>query len=413
MIEVLLVLFAALVNWSIFLLIYENLFLQIKISYINSVLFVVLSSIITVICMKMKYIFILSYIFVILMIKLIYKNDLEKSLMQFSIVYIPMNVFEILLTHRFNGVFFSFRNEEEILIIVSIITMLISTVLLIFFKDKLKFKILDEKLNFFIGSSLFILFVLFKVFLQKKYSVIVDNLDIIVVVFYIIFLLQLYGYSYMCKIIEESKGLEEQKKYDSMVTSLTQEIRKKQHEFKNHLNTIKGMIDVSDDEELKVKFNIYVNEVNKSVKKIEELAYINSLIIKGIVYTNIEESKRKDISFNFDIKNNVIENILNDQEMSVVLNNLLNNAFEAVMNAEKRNVVLKIYNENGKGNIIVKNNINKSELKNISRIFDEGYSSKGSGRGYGLNNVKDIVEKNNGKIELDFEDSMIIFKIIF
>nr|WP_314631945.1 GHKL domain-containing protein [uncultured Mogibacterium sp.] len=38
-------------------------------------------------------------------------------------------------------------------------------------------------------------------------------------------------------------------------------------------------------------------------------------------------------------------------------------------------------------------NTTKQEKVNISQIFEEGYSSKGKGRGIGLHNVSDILAK--------------------
>ena len=42
-----------------------------------------------------------------------------------------------------------------------------------------------------------------------------------------------------------------------------------------------------------------------------------------------------------------------------------------------------------------------------------GYTTKGEGRGYGLYNVKNIVDKYKGKIQIGLDESLISIKIIF
>jgi two-component system sensor histidine kinase AgrC len=59
------------------------------------------------------------------------------------------------------------------------------------------------------------------------------------------------------------------------------------------------------------------------------------------------------------------------------------------------------------------NNGKRIELKDIGKIFDKGYTTKaGDGHGYGLYNVKRIVERYNGRIQLSFENNYTIFRIM-
>ena len=48
----------------------------------------------------------------------------------------------------------------------------------------------------------------------------------------------------------------------------------------------------------------------------------------------------------------------------------------------------------------------------ISEIFKAGSSSKGKDRGYGLSNVKKIVEQNNGDVLIEISDEIISIKVI-
>ena len=50
--------------------------------------------------------------------------------------------------------------------------------------------------------------------------------------------------------------------------------------------------------------------------------------------------------------------------------------------------------------IEVRNNISGLDIKNedVEKFFKKGFSSKGINRGYGLYNVKKIINKHNGSI---------------
>ncbi|MPN03004.1 Sensor protein CitS [bioreactor metagenome] len=110
--------------------------------------------------------------------------------------------------------------------------------------------------------------------------------------------------------------------------------------------------------------------------------------------------------------NNLKELNINDYELSEVLNNLLDNAFEAVDN-NNREVILRITNEDGKYIIEIRNKGTTIKPENISKIFKRGFSTKeGKNRGYGLHNVKKIVEHIGGEIQLFFEGDYTIFKVL-
>ena len=63
--------------------------------------------------------------------------------------------------------------------------------------------------------------------------------------------------------------------------------------------------------------------------------------------------------------------------------------------------------------INVKNRTEGLKGEDLSNIFKMGYSTKGEGRGYGLYNVKNIVDKYRGKIQLSLEEDIMNIKILF
>jgi two-component system sensor histidine kinase AgrC len=227
--------------------------------------------------------------------------------------------------------------------------------------------------------------------------------------------LKIFLYYYIVKISEDKKALEVQNKYNPILIDIVEETRRKQHDFKNYLNTINAIVEVTSEEEIKHELKNYIASSKHLNKSIEDIMYIDNIVIKAIIYNKLCEADRLNIKVLFNVANNSLENSLNDYEISDILNNLLDNAFEAVINSANDKVVIL--------NILTEGNINILEVRNagitlkpdnIENIFERGFSTKkGENRGYGLYNVKKIAEKNGSDVQLFFEDNYTVFKILF
>ncbi|MBZ9607569.1 GHKL domain-containing protein [Clostridium estertheticum] len=121
------------------------------------------------------------------------------------------------------------------------------------------------------------------------------------------------------------------------------------------------------------------------------------------------------MKFLFNVANNTLENSLNDYEISDMLNNLLDNAFQAVINSTKDKVVILNICEEENANILeVRNSGITVKFDNIEKIFERGFSTKeGDNRGYVLYYIKEIAEKKGSDVQLFFEDNYTVFRILF
>ena len=98
--------------------------------------------------------------------------------------------------------------------------------------------------------------------------------------------------------------------------------------------------------------------------------------------------------------------------MSEILTNLIDNAFEAVACQEDQLIEVEIYEEEGNSIIEVRNSGITVKDENIEKIFERGFSTKGGkGRGYGLYNVRRIVEGTGGSAKIYIEDNYTVFKL--
>ncbi|HBA03025.1 MAG TPA: hypothetical protein DCW51_03120 [Clostridium sp.] len=215
------------------------------------------------------------------------------------------------------------------------------------------------------------------------------------------------------KIMKENEILEIQNKYNLILNEYIEKLRASEHEYKNHLNVIYSTLQVGN-----------YNEVNKVIKKyIEDITYkdtltklmaIDNIILRALIYSKICEAEKADVSIKCNIKNSLNNIKISQSDMVIILTNLLNNAIEAAKESLNKLVDIYIdedYSTNGRYIITIKNTVKDMNKINISSMFKEGYSTKGSSRGYGLHNVQKIVSGNKGNILIETDDDMLSVEI--
>ena len=359
-----------------------------------------------------------GYLSVILCVKFIYKKPLVKTAVEFFLFLIILNIFELSILGICN--FIGFGNADSFIFNFASTTAVLLISITIYYFDtynrvRLFFKLNSGILYYFLINAGTCAIVL-KIVWDYEPNLILKNIPLSVIVSVSILLINLFLYNYISKITEEKKTLEIEKQYKPIMLEMLEETRRKQHDFKNYLNTINGIIEVSEESELEVALKSYINGVNTSLKKLDDIVYINNIIIKAAVYNKLNEAERMDIKFTYNITNNLLENILSDYEISDILSNLLNNAFEAMAAVEHKEkvVILNILNKNEKTVIEVMNSGKTLKPEEVENIFKRGFSTKeGKNHGYGLFNVKKIAERHKGEVEISFENEYTIFTILF
>ncbi len=246
----------------------------------------------------------------------------------------------------------------------------------------------------------------------KRYEFL-DDISIYLVIPIVFILANLFFLEYQMKNNELKKSLEDYEKYSPVIAKLLEDVRVRQHDFKNHLNTVYSLVLVSDEKNLKSTITQYIDCLNISLENIEKVLQIDNTVVTAVIYNKINEASKNNIEFRYSIQKN-LKFPYRDYELSEILNNLLDNAFDAVTNSksDKRKIFLNIgYLEE---NCIIEmgNTGERIEFNDISKIFDAGYTTKiGENRGYGLYNVKRIVESYGGRVQLSFENNYTIFSI--
>lgn len=386
---------------------------------IKSVLIVLFTSVVVLIT---NYIypplqFLVNYLFLLLTIKLIFKKKMKYLLLEFGLVLAIFGIIQLLIIIILRVTIPAFMDKDDFLylLIANFICTILSLIsykyisyekLIIFYRQE------NSKIYFF-SLNLVIYIVTAKWVWNFKRHQFLDEIALYLVIPIVFILANLFFLQYQMKNNELKNSLEDYKKYSPVILKLLEDVRRRQHDFKNHLNTIYSLILVSDEKNIKESITNYIDSLDISLENMERVLRIDNTVVAAIIYNKINEAKKYNIEFNYHIQEGA-KFPFKDHELSEVLNNLLDNSFEAVLNSSSdiKKVFLNIGHLDKNCFLEIGNTGKRIEFNDISKIFNAGYSTKvGENRGYGLYNVKKIVESYCGRIQLSFEGDYTIFNI--
>lgn len=185
--------------------------------------------------------------------------------------------------------------------------------------------------------------------------------------------------------------------YIKTYEQLLDEKSKNQHEYKNQLSVIRMM--AKNKKTIEYIDSLLENETEENLEIINKLKYIPKGGLKGLIYYKIETMKKKKLNIFIDVSSELQNSKLwhkcdqNLQSISKILGVYLDNAIEACENSKEKYIIFEVFLE--EKNIVFKISNTFSNEINMEKIDNEGYTTKGKGKGYGLSLVKDLIEKNS------------------
>ncbi|BAH05390.1 GHKL domain-containing protein [Clostridium kluyveri] len=388
--------------------------------FIKSFIIILLSSIVVVITNSFTSWIgtLINFAFLVFMLMFFYKKNMRDLVIEYTFIIVFVMVMELIVDRTLTVFVFGELNSEFLNYIFTNTIMIILCACVYFcLTDKIIFNMYKriDKL-YFLLINLIIYGIIAKLIWESDKYIILENAFAFIMIPIVMCIVNLIFIVYSENIVEHKKSLETYNKYNSVILDLIDEIKSRQHDFKNHFSTIYGMVLTYDEKELRYELKNYLESLQKSLSDTEEYIYMGSKVFAAVIYVKVREAKQKNIDFCFNIEDNTIKFPLRGYELSEVLNNLIDNAFQAVtdMEPDKKNVYLKITQNEKEKCIEVGNTKPEMFEKIIPNIFYKGFTTKKeNGHGYGLYNVKKIVQKYKGKIEVLIEDENVVFRITF
>ena len=298
-----------------------------------------------------------------------------------------------------NLAFISIKNIKiRIVIVASIELLIILTGIYIFnaWKEKIHIFKYNSTLNFIIigcGITYIVLMVLCKL---TGFSVLNNLLAAMILFIVLIFCKQ-------WKVEKEKTILQEREirvlqQCNESFEHLIKDVRSRQHEFDNQIETIYSLQYVTDTyDELVRRQNEYASHIIKENRFNNLLMLDCSSVMKGFLYYKFSAAQERGIEVNYNIKLKKINDPSVEFDLQEMLGILFDNACEAIADeTEPKKIYVKIESEEDKVNIQVENPAAYISQKEIVHYLKQGNSSKGENRGLGLSNAGKIAKKYGG-----------------
>ena len=191
---------------------------------------------------------------------------------------------------------------------------------------------------------------------------------------------------------------------------LVDSMRANNHDFTNKLHVILGLIQMEMyDKAVSYIENITIvqrSTISKIMNTIQEPAVAALLIGKTARASelNVKFVLREGCFYsNADMQ-------LPSELLVTIIGNLIENAFEAMNDTMdydvQKELIFGIYSRSGAVLITTDDTGVGISEENLQRIFDNGFSTKGEGRGTGLYQVKEMVERYGGVIAVESQEGV-------
>lgn len=367
-----------------------------------------------------QYIFFVNYCLIMFFVVITFKKSLKATIVEFIIIVVIIMVLQLLLLALFtviNGLIGLdvLGNEETKGLIINTIMLILSILIRKFIPyNNVLTKNLSMQIIFFYLISTFMYVFIIKSIWEADYNIIERSILKFVIILIIYIFINVKFLKALILLIEEKKNLEAYNRYSKLTIDLVKDVKSKQHDFKNHLSTIYGIVQVSNEKESREKIKEYIEGLNLSLSREQNIIALDNKVLAGIIYSKLQRAEEMNIKFTYSINSDISLLPTKDYELAEILFNLLDNAFEAVDKNKGEKWVNLVIDNNKKDSIIhVENSGATLKNKNLTELFKKSFSTKGNQRGFGLYNIKTIVDKYGGSIEVTTQSNSTEFILIF
>ena len=203
------------------------------------------------------------------------------------------------------------------------------------------------------------------------------------------------------------KQLQQLDLYTREIESMYQALKGFRHDYTNMLISLKESIDSGEVNQVKDVYDEILLSANlKMVNQIEntninELSNIKNSALKSILFWKVTEARGNGIATTIEIKEPIVDLKMDILDIIRMISILIDNAIEEAKKTSKPSIKLVFFKESDSIIIMVKNSKITKDIP-IGRLFEAGFSTKGSNRGTGLFNVKKILSAYN-YVDIDTE----------
>ena len=282
-------------------------------------------------------------------------------------------------------------------IIRAVMTVILLVIYIIIAKNKISLEkfLQRKKINrtWVAYLAFLVLFTLpFLINIEYKPSTITSAVFVVLIIIIVFLLANFIFIRNYLKMTIVSEQLQVQKMYLRTLEESLNELRLFKHNFANIMLALGGYTKAKD----WVALEQYMNSLNLEFLKINTRDVINQSlkstpIIYNFILSKLSFAELHGIVFNISIQCDIALDYCSDLDFSLILGMLLDNAFEATLEVENKQVDFEILQEWDQFVITIANAC-KTEI-NMEMLFHDGYTTKLNHSGVGLGQIRQLVQK--------------------
>ncbi|MDD4629273.1 MAG: GHKL domain-containing protein [Eubacteriales bacterium] len=204
-------------------------------------------------------------------------------------------------------------------------------------------------------------------------------------------------------------AIEQNKYYDrqfKLMKDSLQSTRILRHDLKNHMFSIRSLIEKDDKEEAQD----YITSIMEEIGSGKDYAASGNTIIDSIINFKFQEAEHNEIKVTVDL--NIPEEMeIPSFDLTIILGNLLDNAIKAVLDIkEDRFINIKMKYDKGRLLIQVDNAFCGDIIDENGKILTTKKDK--SNHGIGLKNIKRAIQKYDGSMTIDYSGKIFSVSIL-
>ncbi|HCD08449.1 MAG TPA: hypothetical protein DEQ50_09380 [Lactobacillus sp.] len=176
------------------------------------------------------------------------------------------------------------------------------------------------------------------------------------------------------------------------------QLRRFRHNYQNVLLSLDEYLRTDDMQGLKEYYENSVrpisNHLNQQKYKLEDFSKIENKEIKSILFNKLYSAQMSGIEVSFEAKNKVEKFYTDTLDLALALGIILDNAIEETKKQNNGSIEVGIMKDQTAIMIVVQNSIYRNKVP-VWKMKEPGFSTKGSGRGIGLTNLSEIIDRSN------------------
>jgi two-component system sensor histidine kinase AgrC len=188
----------------------------------------------------------------------------------------------------------------------------------------------------------------------------------------------------------------------SQLESLNKTLRAQRHDFMNHLQVVYSLIEMKEYKDAEE----YIEQVYNDIQKVSRVLKTTNAAINALLQAKILDCEKRNIKIELKVTSQLDGFQVPSWKMCRILGNIIDNSIYALEELDANRLLkINIFEDLRTFDFIITNNGPNIPLNIIDKIFEAGFSTKGSkGEGMGLFTSKSIIERYNGKISVSSED---------